>query len=144
MPYIISILIASLLLFGFLLVTVFEERRGARFFAASRYKLDAKVARAFFVIDHVDWGAFSAHVTRTTLRTVAHDIAHGSLLAVRAVERFLTRAVRALRAQREGILPLQEDGTSRLSGTVTYLKNNIRRNRRAQDMPDIKVREPGE
>ncbi|HEX8591405.1 MAG TPA: hypothetical protein VF696_01485 [Candidatus Paceibacterota bacterium] len=144
MPYLISILAASLILFGFLLLTLIEERRGSRFFAGARYKLDAKVSRAFFVIEHVDWGAFMSHVTRTTLRTVAHDVAHGTLLVVRAVERFLTRAVRALRMHREGILPHREDGSSRIAGTVTYLKQNIGRNRKSRSMSDIVPRDTTE
>ncbi|HEY0010615.1 MAG TPA: hypothetical protein VGB97_01720 [Candidatus Paceibacterota bacterium] len=102
MTHLISILLACLLFFGFLLLTLYESRRGTRFFAGYRYKLDMKIARAQFLIDHIDWGAFTAHVTRTSLQTVAHDITHGTLLFVRSVERFLTRAVRALRTRRDG------------------------------------------
>lgn len=100
-----SILIAGLLFLAFLLLTVYESRRGARFFAAARYKLDSRVSRAGFLIGHIDWGAFTAHLTRTSLNTVAHDAAHGALLLVRSAERNLTRAVSVLRMRRENTVP---------------------------------------
>jgi hypothetical protein len=40
-------------------------------------------------------------MTRTSFNTVAHDAAHGTLIAVRAAERNLTQAVSALRTRRE-------------------------------------------
>ena len=107
MPYLITILIIALLFFGFLLMTMYEQSRGQRLLASLRYRLDRKVERALFVVEHVDWGAFTAHLTRTAFTTLAHDIAHGSLVAVRATERTLTRAVRSLRSSRDnaGQLP---------------------------------------
>ena len=138
MPYLVSILIASLIFFGFLLFTYYESRRGTRFFAASRYRLDKKVARMSFLLEHVDWGAFTAHVTKASLQTVAHDTAHASLIAVRAVERFLTRAVSALRRSREGIA-LSSPSATRLGTTVTNLTTNLRR--RAPSATDIIRRE---
>jgi len=136
MPYLISILLASLLFFGFLLLTWYESRRGTRFFPSSRYRLDAKVARLAFLIDHVDWGAFTAHLTKTSLNTIAHDLAHGTLIAVRAVERFLTRAVYALRRRKEaGVLP---SATARLENRVTHLRERARQLRAS----DILRRQP--
>lgn len=110
MPYLIIILIAALLFFGFLLVTVYEQSRSKRFFASLRYRLDRRVERALFVVEHVDWGAFTAHLTRTTATTLAHDITHGTLVAVRATERQLTRAVRTLRSQRDDAAALPAPG----------------------------------
>lgn len=101
MPYLIAVIAAFLAFAGFLLLTLYEAKRGTRFFASARYRLDRKAGKLFFVAGHVDWGAFTAHLTRTTFTTVAHDLAHGSLVAVRAVERFLTRAVRTLRLRRD-------------------------------------------
>lgn len=125
MPYLIAILAAALLFFGFLLVTVYEAERGRRFFAASRYRLDTKVAHALFVIEHVDWSAFTAHLTRTTLTTLAHDIAHGSLIVVRGTERVLTRAVRALRMRRDDAAalppPVKPAHAAAVETTVTEL-----------------------
>lgn len=124
MPYLISILIAGLLFFGFLLLTYYEARRGTRLFAGSRYKLDKKVGRMVFLLEHVDWGAFTAHVTKTSLNTLAHDIAHGTLIAVRTVERFLTRAVYSLRRRRDdATLP---PGPSRIESRVTNIRDNFR------------------
>lgn len=108
MAYLISILIAGLLFLGFLLLTIYEFRRGARFFARSRYKLDAKVSRTGFLIEHIDWGAFTAHLTRMSLNTIAHDAAHATLMLVRSVERNLARAVSSLHMRREPPLALPE------------------------------------
>lgn len=102
---------------AFLLLTVYESRRGVRFFARSRYKLDTKVSRAGFLIEHIDWGAFTAHLTRTSLNTIAHDAAHATLLAVRSAERSLTRAVSALRMRREDPLSLPVKGPARSQST---------------------------
>ena len=144
LPYVIAILVTSLFLFGFLLLTLLEGRRGTRFFSRSRYRLDTKVSRTMFIVEHVDWGAFGAHLAKTTLEIVAHDLAHASLMAVRSIERFLTRAVRALRMRREGMMPLREQGVSRLTGTVTYLKQNLRRSGKPRTMGDIVRREERE
>lgn len=110
MTHLISILIAAFLLLAFLLLTAYEDRRGARFFARFRYKLDTDVSRIGFLVEHIDWGAFTAHLTRTSLNTVAHDVAQGTLMGVRAIERNLTQAVSALRTRREGTLPAPGEG----------------------------------
>jgi hypothetical protein len=101
MPYLIAVIAATLAFVGFLLLTTYEAKRGTRFFASARYRLDRKAGRMFFVAGHVDWGAFSAHVARTTFTTIAHDVAHGTLIGVRSAERLLTRAVRTLRIRRD-------------------------------------------
>jgi len=125
MIHLISILVASALFFGFLLLTAYESRRGVRFFPAFRYKLDARVARTQFLIEHIDWGAFTAHLTRTSLTTVAHDVAQGTLMIVRSAERNLTRAVSALRTRREG-LPAPK-GNEFLSKTSRPMSDIVRK-----------------
>jgi hypothetical protein len=142
MPYLISILVASLLFFGFLLLTAYERRRGTRLFAAARYRLDLRVARVQFLIAHIDWGAFTAHLTRTSLETVAHDAAHGTLVGVRAVERFLTHAVRSLRTRRDGALPPHQPPPS-LTDPAGHVKQSLRSSRRMRPMGDV-VRREGE
>ena len=91
-------LVSLALIAGFVALTAFEERRGARVvLAAERTRLDERMARASFIAAHVDWTA----VVRNSIGRAAHQIVHGgahlSLRAVRAVERFLTRLVRHLR-----------------------------------------------
>jgi len=136
MPYLISILIAGLFFFGFLLLTWYERKRGVRFFPGIRYRLDIKVARLTFLVEHVDWGAFTAHLARTTFHTLAHDLAHATLLFVRAVERFLTRAVGALRHRRDQVaLP-------RLEHSVEHFRESLRRDR--SRMHDMLRRQAGE
>ena len=147
MPYLISIAAAGLLFLGFLFLTAYEARRGVRFFPAFRYKLDANLARVQFLIDHIDWGAFTAHLTRTSLTTVAHDAAHGTLVGVRAVERELARAVSALRMRREGTtsLPPRHDDAPRGKRIVTFISNSFHGSRRTRPMSDIvRKEEPGE
>jgi hypothetical protein len=141
MTYLVSVLVATLLFFGFLLLTLYEGRRGVRFFAGARYKLDMKITRTAFLIEHIDWGAFSAHVTRTSLNTIAHDIAHGTLILVRATERFLTRAVRALRTRRDlQTLP----GESATSVVANRVVRSFRKPREVRPMNDIVRKEAGE
>jgi len=125
MGYLITILIFVLLFLIFLLLTVYEAGRGVRFFASSRYRLDTKVGRAFFVMRHVDWGAWSAHLTKTTLEVIAHDVAHGTLMAVRTLERGLTRTVRWLRMRRDGTLPPLGEGRSRIERAITHVKRSF-------------------
>ncbi|CAN5719183.1 hypothetical protein BH11PAT2_BH11PAT2_08330 [soil metagenome] len=128
MAYLIAISILVGLLLAFLIFTSFEQRSGKRMFAGRRYVLDTKVQRASFILAHVDWGAFSADVARSSIERAAHDVAHGSLIAVRALERFLTRVVRTLRTRRD--VPLPPPSVSRTTATVTYLKRAVQRTRR--------------
>ncbi len=128
MAYLIAIAVLVLLLGGFLVFVGFEERSGRRFLAGRRYKLDSRVERTAFILRHVDWGAFSADVARSSIERTIHDIAHGSLIAVRALERFLTRVVRTLRTRRD--VPLPPPSVSRTTATVTYLKRAVQRTRR--------------
>ncbi len=93
----IFLLVTLVLLAGFVALTVFEERHGARVFAATRTRLDERVTRASFIVAHVDWSAFIRDSISRGAGRFAHGVAHFSLRAVRAIERFLTRIVRHLR-----------------------------------------------
>ncbi|MEA2701885.1 MAG: hypothetical protein QOE22_594 [Candidatus Parcubacteria bacterium] len=141
MPYLISILVAGALFLAFLLLTAYEARRGSRFFATFRYRLDSKVSRAQFLVEHIDWGALTAHLTRTSLNTVAHDAAHGTLIGVRAVERNLTRAVSVLRTRRENTAPPPRIATA--GEDAPRSAPDVLLSQRAHTMGDI-VRKEGE
>lgn len=110
MGHVIFILITLALLAGFLVVTEYESRRGARVFASKRDALDAKVARAEFILEHVDFWAFVREEFLRIAHRLGHDIARLSLEAVRAIERLLTRLVKRLRMHR---LMLEEDTAPR-------------------------------
>ncbi len=92
----------SLTLFGgFLLLTAIEARTG-RMGGSLRVRFDSFAHRIDFIIRHVDWSALTRHLVRTGIERVLHDLVHATLVAVRFVERTLTRAVRALRERRAG------------------------------------------
>jgi hypothetical protein len=93
---------------GFFALTWHEERRGARFFAPERARLDEKVARAEFILSHVDFAAFARAEARRAAHVVGHEVVHLSLHAVRATERVLTRLVRHFHAQKEVSAPPRE------------------------------------
>ena len=94
----ILILVAALLFSGFILLTVREARQGSRMlFPDSRAALDAAASRFLLVVTHEDFGSYARHAVMTIVGRIAHDIAHGFLVAVRATERLLTRLVRYLR-----------------------------------------------
>ena len=134
--YIIAILVPLALLAGFLALVSIEERTGRRMFAGRRYQFDERIARIAFIIRHVDWGAFSADIARTSLERAAHDVAHATLLAVRALERFLTQVVRQLRARQDApALPSRTQST-RTERAVRYIRQTVRRARREVTNPD--------
>lgn len=115
------------------MITFIEGKRHTRMFAGWRDRFDVRVNRASFIIQHVDWGAFLTDVTRTFLERALHDVAHASLIAVRFLERILTRTVRTLRMRRQEQLPaapLPAPKASLLTETVTYLKTTLRKTRR--------------
>lgn len=132
MPYLLAILIPLGLLALFLALVAFEGRTGRRLVLPGRRELlDLKAARLAFVVRHVDWGAFANDVTRTGLERLAHDLAHSTLIGVRALERELTGLVRTLRARRDApLLPARAaDRPSRLESAVAYLKKSVQRSR---------------
>ena len=99
MRYLIATLVAVALLFAFPMLTRYEARRGARFFAPTRARLDRSVEHAKFIFTHVDFAAFLRGEVRHGISRLGHAIAHYSLQAVRATERLLTRLVRYLRTR---------------------------------------------
>lgn len=80
-------------------MTSYEARRGERYFAARRNRLDQTVAQIEFIFQHVDFGAFIREGVRRLLGQLSHFIVHLSLQIVRAAERVLTRLVRYLRSK---------------------------------------------
>ncbi|MEK7101828.1 MAG: hypothetical protein AAB882_01600 [Patescibacteria group bacterium] len=94
MAPLIFILVTLALLGGFFVLTDYEVRRGTRFFAQKRARLDHTVERVQFVLGHVDIGAFVRDEIRHLAHRIAHDIVHLSLVIVRAIERLLTRVIR--------------------------------------------------
>jgi hypothetical protein len=86
------------LLAGFFALTHYEARRGVRVFARARADLDQRVARAEFILTHVDFAAFARDEARHAAHHIGHAVAHLSLHAVRAAERLLTRLVKRIRA----------------------------------------------
>lgn len=106
MIYLILIGLSIALFAGFLALVSFERSRGLRVAGEVRNKLDKKVARATFVAQHVDWGAFFRHLVGSAAERTAHDIAHSILRFVRTTERLLTRFVKYLRARRG--IPVEE------------------------------------
>lgn len=106
MAYFVAIALPALLLGGFIALTRYEASRGTRLLAGRRSAFDSFVAKAAFVIRHVDWSAFLADTLKTLSTRVVHDIATVTLRIVRVIERFLTSIVRSLRSakgQREAL-----------------------------------------
>ncbi|MFA5998260.1 MAG: hypothetical protein WC814_02640 [Candidatus Paceibacterota bacterium] len=101
MGNLIFLLITLALLGGFVALTEYEARRGARVFARERAHLDRNVERIEFVLRHIDLAAFLRDEVRRLAGRVGHDIAHLSLQTVRNAERLLTRLVRHLRSRHE-------------------------------------------
>ncbi|HET9641230.1 MAG TPA: hypothetical protein VFP46_00025 [Candidatus Paceibacterota bacterium] len=106
MGHIVFVLVALILLAGFLGLTAFEERRGIRLFAEKRSKFDARIARMEFILENVDLWSFTKEEMLRLGHRLGHDFARLTLDLVRAIERLLTRLVRRLRPHR----PLEETG----------------------------------
>lgn len=133
MTYGIAILIPLLLLVAFLSLTAVEARTGRRFLAGRRYALDARVARYMFIIRHVDWGALFADIMKSFIERATHDIAHGALIGVRALERMLTRVVRTLRSRQESPVlppPAEVDPPTRMERISTSVRTAVHRSRK--------------
>lgn len=128
MAYLIAVSATFLLLIAFLALSWLETRQGARLFAGTRARLDAKTARAAYIATHIDWGSFVRHISRSTAERVAHDIVHAILVAVRATERELTRIIRVLRERVARNAPAGEkvEG-SQLVATIVRFRKNLRR-----------------
>lgn len=115
------LVLSSIVLFvGFLFLTRAEERRGVRYFPSTRDALDARVSTMSVQALNTDIGETTASFLRRVGHRILHDVAHISLLAVRWVERTLTRAVRSLRAKRAQQAP------SAFVATMTDFKRDLR------------------
>jgi len=125
MVYLLFILATIALLGGFFALTQYEARRGARLFAEKRALLDRNIERVAFIIEHVDLGAYLRDEVRHLVGRISHDIAHLSLLAVRAVERLLTRLVRYLRS-RHAVRTLPRENVREFVKTLSDFKGTLK------------------
>jgi len=125
MVYLLFILATIALLGGFFALTQYEARRGARLFAEKRARLDRNIERVAFIIEHVDLGAYLRDEVRHLVGRISHDIAHLSLLAVRAVERLLTRLVRYLRS-RHAVRTLPRENVREFVKTLSDFKGTLK------------------
>lgn len=115
------LVLSSIVLFvGFLFLTRFEERRGMRYVPNTREALDAQVNTVSTQVLNTNLSEATAAFLRRLGHRLLHDVAHISLLAVRWVERTLTRAVRSLRAKRA------EQAPSAFVATMTDFKRDLR------------------
>lgn len=120
------ILTSLAVLLSFLALVWYENRRGMRFFAPLRGRLDQNVERAEFILEHVDFGAFVQAEVYRIANTVGHAGAHFSLQAVRATERVLTRLVRRLRT-RNALEPVSARENAReFVKTLSDFKDNLK------------------
>jgi len=100
MAYLIAILIALVLFFGFIALTALERRRGARLFGKARVLLDAKASAAGAVLTSADPLDFLVRGVRVIAGHVFHDLANVAWAFVRLLERTLALTVRRLRVMR--------------------------------------------
>ncbi len=119
------VLLALALLAGFLALARFEARRGARFLAASRARLDARLEHLAFVYTHTDWAVLVRSESKKLLEHLLHVGVHYVLIAVRGVERALTRLVRELRARVERRSEPPEGEPRAFIKTLSGFKENI-------------------
>lgn len=130
------LLIGSLLLLAsFSVLVAVESWRGVRVFAGRRGAFDGFVSRMFFIVEHVDLAAFLKEESVRLVHQAGHDLAHGSLQSVRAVERFLTRIVRHLRAERAVHLEPKE-ASREFVKTLSDFKGSL--NAKRPEIPDVR------
>lgn len=135
MAYIIFILITLALLVGFIFLSDYESRKGARVFARERGHLDGSVEKVEFILTHVDLGAFLREELHHLASRIAHDIAHLSLIAIRAVERFLTNIVRHLRTEGHATDVPPHENAREFVKTLSDFKGHLEATR--PEVPDI-------
>lgn len=134
MANLLFILVSYVLLAGFFMLSAYEGRRGTRVFNGSRTKLDQNVKKIEFILEHVDLGAFLLEELRRLMARLGHDIAHLSLMAVRAAERLLTRIVRHFRTQ-HAVDVTPRESTRGYVKTLSDFKDRLKAIR--PDIPDI-------
>ena len=127
MFYLLLIAITVFLFLAFMALTLAEARTGVRLVAVPRARLDQWVSRASFVAEHVNWSEFLAHLIQSLAARIAHDIVHWTLMAVRFLERELTRAMRYLRDSRPNVLAPQPTRPSIVTQTKNYVQKMIGR-----------------
>lgn len=101
MALLIALATVLILLGGFILLTSFERKRGTRFLAPLRARLDVYVQHTVQTLRSIDTDALAYVKVKAAAVHLVHEIAHQVLLMVRALERTLTGAVRALRRKKE-------------------------------------------
>jgi len=144
MAYLVFILGTLTLFVGFFALTYYEARRGVRVFATERTRLDAQVARAQFILEHVDLGAFLRDEVRRVAGRIGHDVAHLSLQMVRAIERVLTRLVRYLRSRNEVDLTPHESARPFVK-SLSDFKDRLKASRpEVPEVTEIQPRRPVE
>lgn len=105
-----------------------------RLFASTRERFDTHVERLVFIAEHVDFAAFAREEARHLVLRIGHDIAHRSLQAVRAVERFLTHVVRTFRMRHRAPEAPRENAREFVK-VLSDFKGQLEANR--PDIPDI-------
>lgn len=113
------------LLIGFVALSDYEVRRGARFFASFRTRLDQRVEQVEFIITHVDFGSFVRSEILRIGSIIGHDIVHISLQVVRITERLLTRLVRYFRTK-HAIDPSPRESTREFVKTLSDFKGGLK------------------
>ncbi|MFZ1987903.1 MAG: hypothetical protein WAV21_02630 [Minisyncoccia bacterium] len=139
MTNLIFIAVSITVFASFLLLTWYEQKRGMRFFSEKRALLDTEVSRLVFVYTHVDFGSLVRTTFRSVVERVAHDIAHVSLTAIRALERVLTRAVRALRARRAAGAAKDTPSPSAFASSMSHFKRQLRPHMLSQQVSEREV-----
>ncbi len=119
-------ILASLaFLVGFFILTSYEARRGMRFFAPLRTRLDEHIAHAEFILTHVDLAAFLRDEMRHAAHRIGHGMVHLSLQAVRAAERLLTRCIRYLHI-RQAETAVPRENTRAFVKTLSDFKEKLK------------------
>ncbi|MDO8407718.1 MAG: hypothetical protein Q7S95_00570 [bacterium] len=130
------ILISLGLVVGYSGLLTLESRRGARFFASHRARLDQAVEQGTFIVTHVDFASFAREEAMRFAHRLTHDLAHLSLTSVRILERLLTRLVRHLRAKNTNAYTTPQESTRPFVRTLSEFKGHIKATR--PEMPDIR------
>jgi len=118
---------------GLFALTGYEAVHNVLLFGPERRRLDSAVDRMEFIFAHVDFKSFVKEVSRSVASRIAHDVAHFSLLAVRATERFLTRIVRHLRTDPASVQP--KESTREFVKTLSDFKDQLKAT--PPDVPDV-------
>lgn len=126
--------LASIALFaGFIGLTQYETRLGARILPKFRASIDNFATKVSFVINHVDFAEFIRDSIRQIAERFAHDSAQFALRITRYVEMQLSRIVRYFRA-RFATRDMNTDGSAQNTTqkssayvrAITDFKQNLR------------------